>query len=100
MNATALFRLDASMPATLGVSGVLNFDTAGSAWQAIESLLRSSQAAQLDLADVSHCDSAGLACVVATLAAASKRGHAMRVSGVPAGMRALAQVCEVDGLLG
>jgi phospholipid transport system transporter-binding protein len=100
MNAAALFRLDASTPAILGVSGVLSFDSAGAALQDIESALASGRAAQLDLAGVSHCDSAGLACVVAAVAGASRRGRAIQVVGMPAGMRALAQVCEVDSLLG
>jgi phospholipid transport system transporter-binding protein len=100
MSATALFRLDASSAASLGVSGVLSFDSAGSALQAIESSLASGQAAQLDLAGVSQCDSAGLACVLAAVAGASRRGRAIRVVGMPAGMRTLAQVCEVDSLLG
>ena len=93
------FQLDTSTPATLGVSGVLSFDTAAAALQAIQSTLASGHAAQLDLADVSHCDSAGLACVLAATADADRRGHPVRVVGMPAGILALAQVCEVDRLL-
>ncbi|MEO7051225.1 MAG: STAS domain-containing protein [Rhodanobacter sp.] len=100
MSTTALFRLDTSTPATLAVSGVLSFDTAGAALQAIQASLASGGAAQLDLAGVSHCDSAGLACVLAAAADASRRGHAIHVVGMPSGMLTLAQVCEVDRLLG
>jgi phospholipid transport system transporter-binding protein len=94
------FQLDSSTPTTLRVSGVLSFDTAAGALQAIRSSLASGQAAQLDLAGVSHCDSAGLACVLAAIADADQRGQPVRVVGMPAGMLALAQVCEVDRLLG
>lgn len=100
MNAPARFQLDTSTPATLGVSGVLSFDSAGAALQAIQSSLASGGVVRLDLAGVSHCDSAGLACVLAAVADASGRGHALQVVGMPAGMLTLAQVCEVDRLLG
>jgi len=94
------FRLDTGTPATLGVSGMLDFDNAAAAWQAIRSALVAGSAARLDLSGVSHCDSAGLACVLAATADAGRRGLVVRVTGMPAGMRALATVCEVDHLLG
>jgi phospholipid transport system transporter-binding protein len=94
------FQLDTGTPATLGVSGVLSFDTAAAALEAIQSTLASSDAARLDLAGVSHCDSAGLASVLAAAADADRRGRPVRVVGMPSGMLALAQVCEVDRLLG
>ena len=99
MSTTAIFQLDTSTPATLGVSGVLSFDTAGSALQAIQSSLASGRVAQLDLAGVSRSDSAGLACVLAAVADASSRGRPIQVVGMPVGMLTLAQVCEVDRLL-
>lgn len=99
MSAAADFRLDTGTPTTLGVSGVLDFDTAAAALTAIRAALEAGGAAQLDLAGVRHCDSAGLACVLAAAAAAAGRGHPLRVIGMPSGMQALAQVCEVDSLL-
>ena len=100
MNAPAIFRLDTSTPKTLGVSGVLSFDTARAALQAMQSSLAPGNVAQLDLTSVSHSDSAGLACVLAVAADASRRGHPLQVVGMPTGMLTLAQVCEVDRLLG
>lgn len=91
------FQLDTAAPAKLGVSGVLSFDTATAALQAIRSALATGGARELDLAGVSRSDSAGLACV---LAAVADVGRPVRVVGMPAGMLALAQVCEVDSLLG
>jgi phospholipid transport system transporter-binding protein len=93
------FRLDTGTSATLGVSGALGFDNAAAAWQAIRSALLAGSATRLDLSGVSHCDSAGLACVLAATAEAGRRGRVVRVTGMPAGMRALATVCEVDRLL-
>lgn len=98
--AAEAFQLSTQTPATLSVSGVLSFDTAAAAWHALQSALMSGSINQLDLAGVQHSDSAGLACVVASVAAATERGHALQVLRVPAGMRALAQVCEVDRLIG
>lgn len=91
------FRLVADTPQTLAVSGVLSFDTAAAALQAIRTALVAGGAKELDLAGVSRSDSAGLACVLAAVADA---GRPVRVVGMPAGMLALAQVCEVDRLLG
>jgi len=97
---TSRFRLDTGTPATLAVTGELSFDTATAALQAIQSALSDARIERLDLARVTRSDSAGLACVLAAVAAASQRGHALEVESMPAGMRALAQVCEVDRLIG
>lgn len=92
----AAFQLSTDVPGTLGVRGVLSFDTATAALQAIRSVLAGRNIVRLDLSGVSHSDSAGLACV---LAAAADAGKGVKVIGMPDGMLALAQVCEVDRLL-
>lgn len=96
----AAFRLDADTPAVLGVHGELSFGTATAAWQAIRSALAGGAVTRLDLAGVQRSDSAGLACVLAVAADAARHGQALQVVNLPAGMRALARVCEVDGLIG
>jgi phospholipid transport system transporter-binding protein len=93
------FRLSTATPGTLGVDGVLDFGTAAPALQAMRAALAGGQVARLDLAGVSRSDSAGLACVIAALAEASRQGHGLQVVHMPAGMRALATVCEVEQLL-
>lgn len=93
------FELDAGTPGTLGVRGELSFDTAAAAWQAIRSALAGGPVSRLDLAGVRHSDSAGLACVLAVAAEATRRGQALQVAHMPAGMQSLARVCEVDQLL-
>lgn len=101
MNGTAAdgFQLDVGTPGSLGVSGVLSFDTAAAALASIQAALTHGVLDRLDLAGVSHSDSAGLACVLAATAEAARRGHTLQVINMPAGMRVLAQVCEVDGLM-
>ena len=93
-------QLSANTPGTLDVSGVLSFDTAASALRAIQAKLAESTVTTLDLAGVRHSDSAGLSCVLAVVAEADRSGRALQVIHMPAGMRVLAQVCEVDRLLG
>lgn len=94
------FQLDKSAADTLAVLGELSFDTAAAALQVIQSALETGQARRLDLTGVSRSDSAGLACVLAVLAGARRRGQTtLAITGAPAGMRALAQVCEVDALI-
>ena len=94
------FQLDRTTPGTLGVRGVLSFETAAAALAAITAALAAGPVARLDLAGVEHADSAGLACVLAVQAEALRRGSPLQVIHVPAGMRALAQVCEVESLVG
>jgi phospholipid transport system transporter-binding protein len=54
------FELGTSAPGVLVVTGLLNFSTAAAATQAIQSALSDRTIIQLDLAGVSHADSAGL----------------------------------------
>ncbi len=92
------FELAAS-PGKLNVGGVLSFDTAAAALKAIQAAMAGGDVGELDLSGVRHRDSAGLACVLAVAAQADQRGTAVRVTHMPAGMQALAQVCEVDQLM-
>jgi phospholipid transport system transporter-binding protein len=95
----AAFQLDSGTPDTVAVSGTLSFTTAASALDALNAALAQGGRHKLDLAAVSSCDSAGLACVLAALAAADGRGQAVRVQHAPDGMRALATVCGVEQLI-
>ena len=98
--ATARFQLDVGVPSVLGVDGELSFDTAAAAMQAMQSALDDGRINQLDLARVTRSDSAGLACVLAVVAEVGRRGRSLAVVNMPAGMQALAQVCEVDHMIG
>jgi phospholipid transport system transporter-binding protein len=99
MNAAA-FQLAEPAPDTLSVSGALTFATAAEAWPAIEAVLARGGKRRLDLSGVAQGDSAGLACVLAAAAAARRGGQALRIQNLPAGLQALARVCEVEELLG
>lgn len=99
MAADSALTLDRATPGTLAVSGALSFATAATALQMLDDALRPGDRSQLDLAGVRNCDSAGLACVLAVLAEAARRGHAVSLRHVPDGLRTLAQVSGVDALL-
>jgi phospholipid transport system transporter-binding protein len=94
------FRVAADVPDTVSVSGVLNFATAANALNAMRSAFAKHDRHTLDLAGVTSCDSAGLACILAALAEADQ-GSQQRVAvqHVPEGMQALAQVCGVEPFL-
>ena len=99
MNMSPAFQFDHSTPGTLGLIGVLSFDTAAAALHAIQAELTRDAPTQLDLAGVTHSDSAGLACILAVVADADRRGHAVGLANMSAAMQALARVCEVDRLI-
>jgi len=94
----ATFRLSRHEPGTIGVDGWLTFDTAASALETITAALAAERIGRLDLAQVDHSDSAGLACVLAVQAHAARLGRPLVVRNMPPNMRALARVCEVEAL--
>lgn len=97
--ADSQFQLSTMTPGCLGVIGVLDFSSAAAALRAIELALGDRTVVQLDLAAVTHADSAGLSCVVAVVSDAARQGRSLAVTHMPAGMKALAKVSEVDQLI-
>ncbi|HEX7112022.1 MAG TPA: STAS domain-containing protein [Mizugakiibacter sp.] len=85
---------------TLALSGALTFATAAGALERAGAALADGAPTRLDLGGVRATDSAGLACVLALLARARRTGRALTVANLPADLRALARVCEVEPLLG
>ncbi|MGH8164545.1 MAG: STAS domain-containing protein [Rhodanobacteraceae bacterium] len=85
---------------TLALSGALTFATAANALAEAGRALAAGMQTRLDLAGLSGADSAGLACVLALIADASRAGRRLIVVNLPEGLRALAQVCGVETLLG
>ena len=84
---------------TLAFSGELTFATAARALQEGSRALAQGARSRLDLEGVTHADSAGLACVLALLAQASRLGKKLAVADPPDGLRALAEVCDTGALL-
>lgn len=84
---------------TVALGGELTFATARHAWTEGGRALAAGTQTRLDLAGVTHADSAGLACVIALAAAANRGGRRLRVIHWPDGLRALAEVCDAVELL-
>jgi phospholipid transport system transporter-binding protein len=96
----AAFAVAAVAPDTVALSGALTFATAEQALDQARAALAQHRPAVLELGGVTRADSAGLACVLALVADASRAGKALQVANMPAGMRALARVCDVQAMLG
>ena len=84
---------------TLALSGALTFATAARAFAEGSRALQSGAQTRLDLGGLARADSAGLACVLGLAAVASRAGRRLGVAHWPEGLRALAEVCDVEGLL-
>lgn len=94
------FALSKVTPGVLGVIGVLDFSNAAAVLSAMTVSLADRSIAQLDLAGVRHADSAGLSCLVTVMASVAEQGRALRITHMPPGLQALAQVSEVGHLIG
>lgn len=93
-------RVERRAPATLVLGGALVFPTVTNVLRRAGECLREGHHDTLDLRDVTSADSAGLACVLAVMATARRLGQQLQPVHVPADLASLAQVCEVDALLG
>ncbi|MHC1480123.1 STAS domain-containing protein [Frateuria aurantia] len=87
--------------AVLSVEGPLTFATAAETLSRLQSRLAEAPVQVIDLAGVSECDSAGLACVLALMSDAQQRSSAeVQLAHVPAGLRALAEVAGLARIFG
>ena len=84
---------------TLALAGSLTFATAARAFAEGTRALANGAQTRLDLSGLTRADSAGLACVLALAAEASRAGRRLGVVHWPQGLRALADVCDVASLL-
>jgi phospholipid transport system transporter-binding protein len=91
--------VEAGPPGTLALHGELVFANAAATLLEADAALAKGRYTGLDLAGISGADSAGLACVLALMAAARARGGRLQVRNLPTGLRALAVVSDVDTLL-
>ena len=85
----------------LAIRGALTFDTARLASAAGLRAIGASAARRLevDFAAVTAADSAGLAVCLVWLARAQKDGRELRFTNLPAHIRSLARISEIDTLI-
>jgi phospholipid transport system transporter-binding protein len=100
MTTAAQLTLSAPAPGILAMSGALVFATAAKTLADARPAVARGEVTTLDLAGVTASDSAGLAVLLALRRAAQARGVAMGITSLPATLRALAQLGEVEDLLG
>jgi phospholipid transport system transporter-binding protein len=97
---SAAVRIGQSGGDTLALTGELTFGTVTAAFAEGSRMLAAGAQTRLDLAGITRADSAGLACVLALAATASRNGRRrLGVVNWPEGLRALAAVCDVAELL-
>jgi len=91
--------IDSGAPGRLTVRGDLDFDNAPAALARGLALLGDATDCEIDLSGLSSGDSAGLAVLIEWLSSALRRGATLRYTGVPAQMRAIARISELEDLL-
>jgi phospholipid transport system transporter-binding protein len=86
----------------LAISGALTFDTAREASAAGARALSASSARriEIDFAGVTAADSAGLAVCIVWLAKAERDGRELRFANLPASIRSLARISDMESLVG
>ena len=95
----ALFSIEPDGPERLRARGELGFATAAEALRAGLALLPKGGRCTIDLAGVTDADSAGLAVLVEWLAASAERGGSLVFEAVPAQLRAIARISDLESLL-
>jgi len=100
MNDAPYFAVESDTLGTLRVSGAITFANAARALAHSPRAPRAGTPLNIDLAALENADSATLAVLIAWSAQANQRGAALRYLRAPQGLRNLARLCNVDGLLG
>ncbi|HSE13472.1 MAG TPA: STAS domain-containing protein [Rudaea sp.] len=100
MSASPYFAVESDTLGTLRVSGAITYANAARALLHAPQAVRGGTALDVDLSALENADSATLAVLIAWSAKANRRGAALRYLRAPQGLRRLARLCDVDGLLG
>lgn len=96
-----LLRIERVDATRVRVSGALGFTEAAAAYGRYGEVSAGTDGPiELEVDGLRHVDSATLAVLLAWAARAARGGRALRLSGVPADLRALARLCDVEPLLG
>ncbi len=101
MSIAPFFHIESDTLGTLRVSGAISFVNAAQAlMQTPQFIVRADATLDLDLAALENADSATLAVLIAWAARARRTGATLRYLHAPQGLRNLARLCDVEGLLG
>jgi phospholipid transport system transporter-binding protein len=100
VSASPYLNVESDTLGTLRVSGAITYANAAHALTQAPRAPGGGATLDVDLAALEDADSATLAVLIAWSAQARRRGAALRYLRVPQGLRNLARLCDVDGLLG
>ena len=100
MSPTPYFSVESDTLGTLRVSGAITYANAARALLHTPQATRDGGTLNIDLSALENADSATLAVLIAWSAQATRRGASLHYLRVPQGLRNLARLCDVDGLLG
>lgn len=100
MSAPPYFSVESDTLGTLRVSGAITYANAARALLHTPQTASGGATLYIDLSALENADSATLAVLIAWSAQANRRGAALRYRRAPQGLRNLARLCDVDGLLG
>jgi phospholipid transport system transporter-binding protein len=81
------------------VRGLLSFNTVPALWGQTPTLFQQPGPLCIDLREVSHADSAGLALLVGWMREARRRDTEVQFLNIPAQMLAMARVSSLDSIL-
>lgn len=84
---------------TYGVHGAMTFDSVTDLWRQSMDMFSGETVLQIDLAQVTHTDSAGLALLVEWMREASRQGARIEFLHLPAQMLALAEAANFEQAL-
>jgi phospholipid transport system transporter-binding protein len=99
VSASPYFSVESDTLGTLRVSGAITYANAARALMQAPQAARGGATLNIDLSALENADSATLAVLIAWSAQATRRGAALRYMRAPQGLRNLARLCDVDGLL-
>ena len=92
-------QLETVAPGRYRLQGELSFATVGSLLERYHDTFDSAPTVIIDLSDVKHSDSAGLALLIEWLRLAKRAGKKLSYSNLPPQLLALARLSDVDDLL-
>lgn len=84
---------------TLRVVGELDFDSVADLWEKANALFAAESITRIDLSGVQHSNSAGVALLVEWLRQAQSRQSELVFSNMPAQMRAIVRVVDLETVL-
>lgn len=82
-----------------GVQGVMTFDSVAALWRQSMDIFPDEAVFQIDLTQVTHTDSAGLALLVEWLREGARRGARIELLNLPAQLLVLAEAANVEKVL-